>query len=134
MQWRHAIDAMRAITAHSCAQPARSESSAAMFKEKRKSPRRAISRLAKIELSGGLLTRDCLVTDMSDGGVRIYIEGVTVPDTFVLLLPDNSSHIRPRDCEVVWRLGYEIGAKFTDAVSRGRPARTKAKAKQPAAA
>lgn len=82
----------------------------AVMKEKRKSPRRAISRLAKIEVDS--LLCGCLVTDISDGGVRLYAEGVEVPDTFVLLLPDDNGMIRPCDCRVVWRLGHELGARF----------------------
>ena len=42
--------------------------------------------MAKIQLANGSLPRECLVTNMSDGGVRLHVEGVEVPDQFVLLL------------------------------------------------
>lgn len=87
------------------------------MKEKRGSKRRAINRHAKIQLAGGSLPRDCLVTDISEGGVRLHVEGVDVPDRFALLLAGGDA--RPRDCKVVWRLGYEVGAKFIDRFGRG---------------
>ncbi len=86
-----------------------------MFTERRKSRRQAISRHAKIQLPDSTLARDCLVTDISDGGVRLHVVEVDVPDRFVLLLSDGPVSARPRDCSVVWRLGHELGAKFTDA-------------------
>lgn len=84
--------------------------------ERRKSPRRLINRTAKIQI-GGALPRDCLVTDISAGGVRLHVEGYEVPDDFVLLLTgDNLAE----ECnyQVVWRLGSEIGARFVSLVQR----------------
>ena len=49
------------------------------MKDKRKSPRRAISRLAKIEV--GSLLCGCLVTDISEDGVRLYVEQGVVFET-----------------------------------------------------
>jgi hypothetical protein len=57
------------------------------------------------------------VTDISDGGVRLFAESVDVPAEFVIQFPD-SSHSR-RECRVVWRLGPEVGAEFTDAKLTG---------------
>jgi hypothetical protein len=84
-----------------------------MFTEKRRSLRRVISRYAKVQVSGGALPRDCLVSDISAGGVRLHVEGIDVPDRFVLFVDDGGG-AKPRDCAVVWRLGYELGARFTD--------------------
>ena len=103
-----------------------------MFTEKRKSRRQAISRHAKIQLPGSTLARDCLVTDISDGGVRLHVQGVAVPDQFVLLLSDGPVSARPRDCSVVWRLGYELGAKFADAPGAGYELPNEIAAKHPA--
>lgn len=102
------------------------------MKEKRKSPRRAISRLAKIEV--GSLLCGCLITDISEGGVRVYVEGVAVPETFVLLFPDDNGLIQPRNCQVVWRLGYELGAKFLPVAGTGTRRKASKAAKQPAIA
>jgi PilZ domain len=101
--------------------------------DKRRSKRKTISRHAKIQVVGGSLPRDCLITDMSAGGVRLHVEGVDVPDQFVLLLSDGSGKSRPRDCSVVWRLGLELGAKFAVAVGRDDKATNTTPAIEPAA-
>ena len=85
--------------------------------EKRRSRRRQINRVAKIQLASGTLPRDCLITDISTGGVRLHVEGFDVPDDFVLVLSgDNLA----KECSyrVVWRLGHEIGARFVGLVRR----------------
>jgi|SRR4051794_13748741 hypothetical protein len=102
------------------------------MKDKRTSPRRAISRLAKIEV--GSLLCGCLITDISEGGVRLYVEGVAVPETFVLLATDDNGCIQPRDCQVIWRLGHELGAKYVTASNGGERRKTTKAAKQTAMA
>jgi hypothetical protein len=95
--------------------------SSAKSDERRQSQRRLINRMAKIQLATGTLPRDCLITDLSTGGVRLHVEGFEVPDDFVLLLSgDNLA----QECnyEVVWRLGHEIGARFVSLVRRGAAA------------
>ena len=82
-----------------------------MREEKRKSPRQVINRIAKIIVSDESLPRDCLITDISDGGVRLHLEGIEVPDQFDLIIDAGSPPVRRR-CLVIWRLGYEIGAEF----------------------
>ena len=69
--------------------------------ERRRSQRRQMSRVAKIQFGTGALPRDCLITDISEGGVRLHVEGIDVPDDFILLLS-----------------GDEIGAKFVGHVRR----------------
>ena len=66
----------------------------------------------------GTLPRDCLITDISDGGVRLHVEGFDVPDDFILLLTGDDIGAKERIYRVVWRLGYEIGAKFVGHVRR----------------
>ncbi len=85
--------------------------------ERRRAQRRLINRVAKIQIASGTLPRDCLVTDLSTGGVRLHVNGFDVPDDFVLLLSgDNIA----KECnyQVVWRLGHEIGARFVGLVRR----------------
>ena len=80
--------------------------------ERRRSRRRLINRVAKIQFgSGGMLPRDCLITDISTGGVRLHVVGFEVPDDFVLHL---SGEGIAKECtyRVVWRLGHEVGARF----------------------
>ena len=102
-----------------------------MKTDRRKSQRRAISCRAKIEIAGGLPARDCLVTDISDGGVRLFVEGGNVPDRFVLWFFDGDA--RPRDCSVMWRLGPELGAALANTRGRDDRARSATPAGEPAA-
>jgi hypothetical protein len=85
-----------------------------MLQERRRHTRHTINRVAKIQPAAGLLPRDCLVTDISESGARLYAEGIVVPESFVLVLT-GSQTIR-RDCKVVWRLGNEIGVEFVGRV------------------
>jgi hypothetical protein len=64
----------------------------------------------------GSLPRDCWISDVSDGGVRLHAEGFVVPDEFTLLLAGRKER---RECRVAWRLGHEIGAEFTDGGAQG---------------
>jgi hypothetical protein len=86
--------------------------------DRRRSRRRVLNRVAKIQFGSGTLPRDCLITDISDGGVRLHVEGFEVPDEFVLLLAGDDVAAKERVYKVVWRLGYEIGAKFVGHVRR----------------
>jgi len=90
--------------------------------DRRLSQRRVLNRVAKIQLGNGTLPRDCLITDISDGGVRLHVEGFDVPDEFVLLLAGDDVAAKERVYKVVWRLGYEIGARFLGHVRRGAAA------------
>jgi hypothetical protein len=80
--------------------------------ERRLSRRRLLNRVAKIRLGNGALPRDCLITDISDGGVRLHVEGFDVPEEFVLLISGDEIKLKERAYKVVWWSGYEIGAKF----------------------
>jgi hypothetical protein len=84
------------------------------MQENRKSKRRPISRYGKLQLPGGSMARDCLVTDISEGGVRLHIEGLDVPEQFVLLISLDEGKPGLRYCRVIWKLGYEVGARFSD--------------------
>ena len=86
--------------------------------DRRLSRRRVLNRVAKIRFGSGALPRDCLITDISDGGVRLHVEGFEVPEEFVLLLSGDDIRSKERAYKVVWRSGYEIGAKFLGDVRR----------------
>ena len=88
-----------------------------MHKLRRQSPRRNHCRAAKIQIGGDAPARDCLLIDISKGGVRLNVEGLDVPDEFVLFL-SNDEIIQGSVCKVTWRFGDEIGAKF---IGVGRP-------------
>jgi len=87
--------------------------------DRRQSPRRAFNRIGKIQVATGTLPRDCLITNISDGGVRLYVEGFEVPDEFTLLLSGEGLGDTERRYRVVWRLGFEVGAEFIGAIKRG---------------
>ena len=80
--------------------------------ERRTSERRKVDRLARVQAHAGALQDDCRLVDISDAGVRLRAQRVEIPDEFVLLL--SSDENQNRACQVVWRLGFEIGAKFID--------------------
>ncbi len=86
--------------------------------DRRRTRRLVLNRMAKIQTGSGSLPRDCLITDISDGGIRLHIEGYEVPDDFVLVLSGDGLAAKERNYRVVWRLGFEIGAEFTGFVSR----------------
>jgi PilZ domain len=77
----------------------------------RVSPRYRLERPAKIQIGIDSAPCDCLVIDMSEGGVRLKLNGVIVPNEFVLHLSGDGP-ARDGAYKVVWRLDQEIGAKF----------------------
>ena len=88
----------------------------AKAEDRRRSERHSTGGLAKIQTGTGSLPRDCWVSDITDGGVRLHSERTDVPDEFTLVLPGVNGR---RECRVVWRLGHEIGAEFVDGVAPG---------------
>jgi hypothetical protein len=89
-----------------------------MLSDRRRSRRYAINRIAKFQQDAYALPRDCMISDLSDHGARLFAENVEIPDQFSLLISDNDRGLR-RQCQVVWRLGGELGVKFTDRVPAG---------------
>lgn len=83
-----------------------------VFRERRKVPRRVINRMAQYQASLGALPRACMITDISEGGARLYAE-TEMPETFILAVTGDGVETR-RECRVVWRIGGECGVKFID--------------------
>jgi hypothetical protein len=81
--------------------------------ERRRAPRRAVSEVVRLELSeGGPANHPgLLVTDISDGGARLFAQNVEIPNKFALVFADTG--IR-RECRKVWRIGPEVGLEFID--------------------
>ncbi|MGA7433253.1 MAG: PilZ domain-containing protein [Xanthobacteraceae bacterium] len=76
----------------------------------RQSPRHPLRRLAKVTSSKGGPSQLCMVTNVSDGGVRLQVLGAEIPDEFSLTLSGDG----PADAgryKVVWRLGTDVGAR-----------------------
>lgn len=100
-----------------------------VFTERRKSERRSCHGAAKIQLGVGSLPRDCTITDMSEGGVRVIAENLDVSTEFTLILSTG----RPRLCPLAWRIGCEFGAQFIDnlATSPSQPSTLRGDARTP---
>jgi hypothetical protein len=79
--------------------------------ERREAVRYPLARLAKIQLAQGNPPRYCVVTDISNGGVRIDTTGFNVPDEFVLFLSGDGP-AQDGTYQVIWRCDDEIGAKL----------------------
>jgi hypothetical protein len=78
--------------------------------DQRQSPRYPLERLAKLRPASGGAPQYCLVTDMSDGGVRLNAFGCKIPDEFALALAGDGPAQDGRYF-VIWRLGSDAGAK-----------------------
>ena len=85
-------------------------------RDRRRSERHTMRGPAQLLFGAGSLPRDCWISDISDGGVRLHAEGVAVPDEFILLFGGKTLR---RECRVAWRLGHEIGAEFVDVLDQG---------------
>jgi len=81
-----------------------------MLMNRRRSERLSCRRLAKIQIGTGGLPRDCTITDISDGGLKVVAEHLDVPAEFTIILSEG----RPRQCKLAWRIGCEFGAQFVD--------------------
>jgi hypothetical protein len=88
-----------------------------MHRLRRREARQRYYRSAKIKLAAGARACDCTMVDISDGGVRLNVEGLVVPDDFVLLI-SNKGKVEERAYKVVWRFGNELGAQFASGARR----------------
>jgi hypothetical protein len=94
-----------------------------MLQERRREQRYVINRVAKFRTEPKGLLRDCLVTDVSNLGARLFIERGDVPEQFELFVTGLEG--TRRQCSVMWRLGGEVGVAFVSerAGDVGLPAR-----------
>ena len=88
-----------------------------MHRLRRREARQRYYRPAKIRLAAGARPCDCTVVDISDGGVRLNVEGLNVPDEFMLLI-SNKGKVEERAYKVIWRFGNELGAQFVSGARR----------------
>ena len=82
-----------------------------MLDEKRQAARQGVSCLAKIHLKNSTLPLYCIVTDTSEGGVRVHSNGFHVTDEFTLLLCGHGP-VQHGTYRVIWRRDEEVGAKL----------------------
>ena len=78
--------------------------------------RRAINRVAQFHCEISPLPRGVMLTDISEGGARLYTE-IEMPPTFTLSVSGDGMSLQ-RKCRVVWQLGGELGVEFIDRVRR----------------
>jgi len=81
-----------------------------MLMNRRSSERRPCRRVAKIQFGTGSLPRDCTITDVSKGGVKVIAEYLDIPTEFTIIFSSGD----PRQCRLAWRIGCELGAQFID--------------------
>jgi hypothetical protein len=81
-----------------------------MLMNRRSSERRPCRRVAKIQFGTGSLPRDCTITDVSKGGVKVIAEYLDIPPEFTIIFSSGD----PRQCRLAWRIGCELGAQFID--------------------
>jgi hypothetical protein len=87
------------------------------IEDRRQTPRRRLGRLATIHFGKGTESRYCTVTDISDGGIQIHVNGFAVPDDFALHFSSDGPN-QNGTYKVVWRNGTNIGAKFVRVAER----------------
>ena len=78
--------------------------------ERRKAPRRTFNRVAQFHSDDNPVPSNCIVTDISDGGARLYSDKET-PESFKLSIFTEDTRLQ-RECRVIWRLGGEVGVEF----------------------
>jgi hypothetical protein len=81
-----------------------------MLMNRRRSERRPCRKVAKIQFGTGSLPRDCTITDVSKGGVKVIAEYLDIPAEFTIIFSSGD----PRQCRLAWRIGCELGAQFID--------------------
>ncbi len=81
-----------------------------MLVNRRRSERHLYGGLARIQFGAGSLPRDCKISDVSDGGVKVIAEHLEIPAEFTIIFATG----RPRQCRLAWRIGCEFGAQFVD--------------------
>src|SRR5438874_11808815 len=91
-----------------------------MLANRRRSERRVCRSFAKIQFATGGLPRDCMITDVADGGLKIIAEYPEIPPEFTVIF---TTVQRPRACKLAGRIGCELGAQVVDQwENRCRPA------------
>ena len=85
--------------------------------ERRQSPRCPLGLQATIKPGLGTEPRCCIVTNISDQGVRIRVDGIKSLDEFVLIFPSDTP-ARDGTYKVVWGNNrHDFGARFLSAAT-----------------
>lgn len=84
-----------------------------MFLGRRKSQRRTCREVSKVRFGASSFPRDCVITDVSDGGVKLIAEDIDLPSEFTIIFATGQH----RHCRLAWRIGCEFGAEFISAAA-----------------
>src|ERR1700730_12843066 len=93
-------------------------SSLDITEERRRTPRQRLGKLATIKIGIGIAPSYCLVSNISEEGVRNQFNGFELLDELVVLFPEGGAAGQSGTYKVVWRNGQDIGAKFISAVTQ----------------
>jgi hypothetical protein len=78
---------------------------------KPRDPRKSLRQPGWITFEGGFAARECIVEDLSTTGAKITVdEPIVLPASFRLAFARDAR--TGRNCEVIWRRGQTVGAKF----------------------
>jgi hypothetical protein len=78
---------------------------------KPRDPRKSLRQPGWITFEGGFAARECIVEDLSNTGAKITVdEPIVLPASFRLAFARDAR--TGRNCEVIWRRGQTVGAKF----------------------
>lgn len=80
------------------------------MKERRKNQREVINRIAHFTSEVCPTPQQCLLTDVSDGGARLFSD-LEMPPRFTLTVSRDDG-VMKRQCRVVWQIGGELGVEF----------------------
>jgi hypothetical protein len=77
--------------------------------DRRKTVRQKFNRVGRLysDLAG---QHECMIVDLSDGGARLHTQ-VETPPAFALMISTDAGVVQKR-CNVIWRLGHEVGVEF----------------------
>jgi hypothetical protein len=91
--------------------------------DRRGSMRRHLYHTVNMRFGVDTLLHECIILDISDEGVRLYVVGADVPDEFVLLLSGDNGMDQENKYKMIWRRDREVGAKSLLSVAPSFPSR-----------
>ncbi len=84
-------------------------------RENRQSQRLRALRSGRIFYEGDLVTVECVVRDLSEGGARLKCKSwFNSPKYIKLVLGDGELAEEPIECEVVWQDYLQMGVRFLE--------------------
>jgi PilZ domain len=82
-----------------------------VMEDRRQATRKGVSCLAKIQIGDGTAPFYCIVTEASNGGIRVHSNGSDISEEFTLLMCGDG-RVQHGSYRVIWRHEEEVGAKL----------------------